>query len=236
MSMLSEYGQEKYNHYKDDFSSLPLELYLYCQKSIAMGINANPGPVGDAMGTSVEGISVDSAGFALTCEEHYQNNNNLLRILVTMCHGLKNNDGSDIVNLDKEPWASLKVSMYRPNLDKWRNEIRRRARINITTKQSSKVSKKDNPLPNQWTITKCQQWLELFPITNPSDIIFLCSEMQVQLKVTAAAVEQKRSEEQRLQSHDDGNNWDGNNPILRLIHTLDKTEIRHVHGTSRPIE
>jgi hypothetical protein len=89
-----------------------------------------------------------------------------------MCHGLKNNDGSDIVDLDKEPWASLTVSMYRPNLVKWRNEIRRKARINIATKQPSKVSKKDNPSPNQWTITKCQQWLETFPITNPSDVIF----------------------------------------------------------------
>jgi hypothetical protein len=77
------------------------------------------------------------------------------------------------------------------------------------------VSRKDNPSPNQWTITKCQQWLKAFPITNPSDIIFLCSEMQVRLKVTAAAMEQKRSEEQRLQNQDDGNNWYGNNPILQ---------------------
>jgi hypothetical protein len=119
--------------------------------------------------------------------------------------------------------------MYRPNLGKWRNEIRRRARINIATKQSSKLSKKENPLPSQWTITKCQQWLETFPIINPSDVIFLCSEMQVWLKIAAVAVEQKRSEEQRLLSHDDGNDWYGNNPILHLIHTSDKMEIRHAY-------
>jgi hypothetical protein len=219
VSMLSKYGQEKYNHYKDDFSLLPLELCLYCQKSIARGIDANSGPAGDATVTSVEGISVDSVGFVPTCEEHYQNNNNSLRILVAMCHGLKNNDGSDVVDLDKESWASLKVLMYCPNLIKWRNEIRRRAMINIATKQPSKAPKKDNPLPNQWTITKCQKWLKTFSITNPSDVIFLCSEMQVRLKFTAAAVEQKRSEERRLQNHDEGNNWYGNNPILCLIHT-----------------
>ncbi len=152
VSMLSEYSQEKYNHY---FSSLPVELCSYCQKSITMGINANPGPAGDAAGTSVEGISVDSAGFVPTCKEHYQNSNYLLKILVTMCHGLKNKDGSDLVDLDKDPWASLKVPMYCPSLGEWRSEIRRRARINIATKQSAKVSKKDNPLPKQWTITKC---------------------------------------------------------------------------------
>ncbi len=194
-----------------------------------MSIDANPGLAGDATGTSVEGISVDSAGFAPSCKENYQNNNNSLRILVTMCHGLKNQDGSDLADFDKDPWALLKVSMYHPNLGEWRNEIRRRARINTATKQSTKVSKKDNPLPSQWTITKCHQWFEAFPITNPSDIIFLCHEMQVQLKVTAASVEQKRSEEQRLQNHDDGNNWYGNNPILRLIHTLDEMGIRHAY-------
>jgi hypothetical protein len=59
--------------------------------------------------------------------------------------------------------------------------------------------------------------------------MFLCSEMQVRLKVTAAAVEQKRSEELRLQNHDDSNNWYGNNPILCLIHTLDEMEIRRAY-------
>jgi hypothetical protein len=70
---------------------------------------------------------------------------------------------------------------------------------------------------------------QTFPITNPSDVIFLCSEMQVRLKVTAVAGEQNRSEEQMLLSHDDGNNWYGNNPILRLIHTLDETKIRRAY-------
>jgi hypothetical protein len=79
--MLSGYGQEKFNLYKDDFSLLLLELCSYCQKSIALSIDANPGLAGDATGTSFEGISVDSAGFAPTCEEHYQNNHNSLRIL-----------------------------------------------------------------------------------------------------------------------------------------------------------
>ncbi len=65
------------------------------------------------------------------------------------------------------------------------------------------LSKKDNPLPSQWTITKCQKWLETFPIANPSDVIFLCSEMQAWLKVVTAAMEQKKSLEQQLLSHDD---------------------------------
>jgi hypothetical protein len=65
-------------------------------------------------------------------------------------------------------------------------------------------------------MTKCQKkWFETVTITNPSCFIILCSEMQVRLKVAAAVVEQKRSEKQKLFSHDDG----------RLIHTLDEMEI-----------
>jgi hypothetical protein len=65
--------------------------------------------------------------------------------------------------------------------------------------------------------------------TDPPFIIFLCSEMQAQLKVVAEAMEQKAREEQKLLSHDDGNNWYGNDPILCLIHTYDKTKIQRAY-------
>ena len=42
-------------------------------------------------------------------------------------------------------------------------------------------------------------------------------------------MEQKKSEEQKLRASDVGNNWYGNDPILRLIHTLDETEIRRAY-------
>jgi len=45
--------------------------------------------------------------------------------------------------------------------------------------------------------------------------------MQAQLIVVTKAAEQKQSEEQKLLQYDDGNNWYGKDPILRLIHTLD---------------
>jgi len=42
-------------------------------------------------------------------------------------------------------------------------------------------------------------------------------------------MEQKKSEKQKLRPSDVGNNWYGNDPILRLIHTLDETEIRRAY-------
>jgi hypothetical protein len=61
-----------------------------------------------------------------------------------MCHGLNNEDDNDLVDFKKDPWTLLKVLTYPPNLVRWRNEIIRRARINIATKQSTKLSKKDS--------------------------------------------------------------------------------------------
>jgi len=52
--MLSQYGQEKFDRYKDDFSLSPLELCSYCQKSIALSID-----VGRSCGAAV--ITVTAA-------------------------------------------------------------------------------------------------------------------------------------------------------------------------------
>ncbi len=60
----------------------------------------------------------------LSSEEHYKKNHNSLKILVAICHGRKNEDDSDIIVLDEDPWASMKASMYRPSLLELKNEVR----------------------------------------------------------------------------------------------------------------
>ena len=39
-SMLSEYGQEKYDQYSNDLLSSPVELYSYCKSSLSLSIDA----------------------------------------------------------------------------------------------------------------------------------------------------------------------------------------------------
>ncbi len=103
---LSQYGQEKFDRYKDDFSLLPLELCSHCQKSIALSIH-----VGHSCGAAVVTVTATPAtaavdvmlGTAMDCllssEEHYRKNHNSLKILVAMCLGLKNEDNSDLGRL-----------------------------------------------------------------------------------------------------------------------------------------
>ena len=159
--VLSQYEQEKFYCYKDDFSSSPLKLCSYYQKSIALSIDvgrscgaavimvtaAPATAAGDAMGTA--------GGDLLSSEEHYKKNHNSLKILVAMCHGLKNEDDSDILFFDKDPWASMKASTYRPSLLELKNEVKQRSKTLIATKKGKKLSKKDNPSPSQWKMSKC---------------------------------------------------------------------------------
>ncbi len=261
-SMLSEYGQKKYDQYSDDHLSSPLEMCLYCKSSLSLSmdalcssnsatttlakasgdttlakasgnttlVKASGNDHGGTANNSVPCADTDDImGVVLSSEQHYRNSNNSLRILVVMCRCIKTNDGSEIVDFNVDPWMLLKVTTYCPSLLEWRSEVRQRLKINIATKRISKLSKKDNPLPNQWTIPKCQKWLDLYPISVNSDIAFLCAKIQVQLDIVAKAVEQNKSEEQKLWASNDGNNWYGNDPILCLIYTLDETEIRRAY-------
>jgi hypothetical protein len=137
--MLSQYGQEKFDHYKDDFPLSPLELCSYYQKSIALSIDVGRScgaaviTVTAAPATAAGDVMGTAGGDLLSSEGHYKNNNNSLKILVAMCLGLKNEDESDIVVFDKDPWASMKVSTYRPSLLELKNEVKRRSQILVAT-------------------------------------------------------------------------------------------------------
>ena len=67
--------------------------------------------------TSIACVDTDSIlVFSMSSEQHYKDNNNSLRILAVMCHGINTNDGCEILDFNKDPWTSLKVSTYRPSL------------------------------------------------------------------------------------------------------------------------
>jgi hypothetical protein len=84
--MLSQYGQEKFDHYKDEFSSLLLELCSCCQKSIALSID-----VGHFCSAAVVTVTAAPATAAvldsiamgtatddlLSSEEHYKKSSNV---------------------------------------------------------------------------------------------------------------------------------------------------------------
>ncbi len=57
------------------------------------------------------------------------------------------------------------------------------------------------------------------------NVTFLLAKILAWPNFVANAMKQKKSEEQKLLTNNNGNNWYGNDLILRLIHTLDETEI-----------
>ncbi len=98
-----------------------------------------------------------------------------------MCRGIKNSNGVEMVDFDVDPWNSLNKGTYRPSSAEWRSEVWQRSKANIAAKRGSKLSKKDNPSPGQWTIPRCQLWLDLHLIWDESDVAFLRSEIQLRL-------------------------------------------------------
>ena len=144
--------------HRDDCSLSPLELYSYCQKSIALSINVGRScgaaviTVTAAPATAAGDVMGTAGGDLLSSEEHYKKNHDSLKILVAMCYGLKNEDDSDIVLFDKDSWASMKVSMHHPSLLELKNEVKQRSKILLATLKGKKLSKKDNPPPasGQW--------------------------------------------------------------------------------------
>ena len=115
--MLYWFGLHSFHRWGgEELDSCPLLVCDICQDRVNREIKG--GPAGDVVGTSADsamGTSVDSAKLA-SSEEHYKDNNNSLKILAVMCHGLNNEDDSDLINFNKDPWKSLKVTTYRPSL------------------------------------------------------------------------------------------------------------------------
>jgi hypothetical protein len=68
----------------------------------------------------------DSANCA---ENYYKNEGSSLKMLVAMCHGLRDGDGDEslVIDLTANPWKSLPVMQIRPSREFYAKEVLRRA-------------------------------------------------------------------------------------------------------------
>jgi hypothetical protein len=101
-------------------------------------------------------------------EYYYINRGSCLKILVAMCYGICNDDGSPILSLESEPWKGIHVLDIKPNNDGYAKEV---IRCWERVKLGSDCTKALRP--KQWTLEKIHEWLEQHPIVNEIDIAFL---------------------------------------------------------------
>ena len=128
-----------------------------------------------------------------------------------MCHGLHDDDGVPILNLEMEPWKSLPSAQIRPNKDVFVKEVVRRWAHQATNPQRKEIG----PRPKQWNLPKIHEWLELHPIIDPGDIAFLRATVASRKACGEAAQKEDNDDNARLCV----GNWNSI-ACMRLIHVL----------------
>ena len=147
----------------------------------------------------------------------YMQHNNSVQGLVVLCQGLKSLTGEDLINIDNDPWKAMPREDAKPKAKMFREEVIRRHQVlNLTCPK---------PRSKNWTIEKCQQWLDENPITNHDEIEYLQEKIKEHKEIQEEANKARLSEIEALEK-----NWVGKFPYLRLIHCLvDDDTIKHAY-------
>ncbi|KAL7432042.1 hypothetical protein ACHAXH_002339 [Discostella pseudostelligera] len=117
----------------------------------------------------------NSAGFLCRSEYHFQEMNQSLPILVAMCRGLTNEEGAPLIDIEVEPWCSIRPLLsVRPKAKDYVREIERRWCTFVGTHQNYK----GGPRPKKWTLEQLTDWLDNNPIVDDIDVAFLTSKVQ----------------------------------------------------------
>ena len=149
------------------------------------------------------GSSEPAESYVSVSAEHiFEEKNKSMKSLIVLCCGLKNSDGTNLIDIDDDPWKSLPVATTKPNAADYKVEVTRRYHLlNL-----SGVGVKD-PRPKQWTLSRLLEWLKLHPLRDASDVQFL-QETVKNRKVVAERVVAQRANDKVV--HDKAEkNWYG---------------------------
>ena len=103
-----------------------------------------------------------------SAEDIFEEKSKSMKSLIVLCCGLKNSDGTSLIDIDEDPWKRLPVATTEPNASDLKAEVT--CRYNVLN--LSEVGVKD-PRPKQWTLNRLLDWLKLNPLRDASDVQFL---------------------------------------------------------------
>lgn len=139
----------------------------------------------------------------------YLESNNSKKQLFLMCFGLTDDEGATpMLDLDAEPWNTIKKRDIKPTRLDYTEEILRRSN------QQRK--------PANWGLNKCMEWLQEHPLVDQQDIEFLKNEVHRVRAVILNAQQEVRDEEARRA----GGQWRGPIPYMRLILCLTEDAVK----------
>jgi hypothetical protein len=127
----------------------------------------------DANTDVVESISHThaAAGTYRNAERVFLSKNSILRSLIILSIGLKNDYGVDLLDLAIDPWKSLPTNSTKLQKEDYADKICRRY---VVENLQDTADMKREPKPKQWDRTKMlTAWLQEHRITDPVDVQFI---------------------------------------------------------------
>ncbi|KAL3771645.1 hypothetical protein ACHAW5_007347 [Stephanodiscus triporus] len=128
-------------------------------------------------------------------EDHFEESGRSLKVLVALCRGLKDDDGTFVLEPDSDPhWGRIRVAARRPTAHEWHAEISRRWETFVRARERPDPDDpRLGPRPKAWKLAKVLRWLDDNPIDAAEDVAFLRSTVA---RLEAEVEERARREEE----------------------------------------
>ena len=163
----------------------------------------------------------DNESIISNAQRAYLESNNSKKQLFLMCLGLTEDDegGSPMLNLDAEPWNTVKKRDIKPTRLDCVEEILRRIKDMASTTAAGRAHQHK---PANWGLNKCMEWLQEHPLVDEQDISFLKNEVY-RVKAVILNAQQEQQDEEARQA---GGQWRGPIPYMRLILCLTEDAVK----------
>lgn len=176
----------------------------------------NSSPVPNEQNESVATTVVNE--YKSSAEHAYRVSGDAKTMLAVLSIGLKEDDGSNLMDVSISPWCDIKPRFeVKPTTKHLVAEVLRRA-----------VNSGVSPLPrcSNWKMDKVMQWLHDHPLENDNDVAFVKSEVKRVKEIVTEAIKEAKDEEQKLNQY---SAWRDRVPYLRLIHCVLEDDIKVVY-------
>ena len=147
----------------------------------------------------------------------YEALGNSKKVLVTHCIGLKNQDGSGVIDLEESPWCHEPKGSIKPANRDLALEIQRRQKLFVAASEKNNSSSKALSMkPKNKSRETMIVWLNEWPVIEQSCVQFLLAEANRVRAVLQTALDESRENSLAIQH----GAWSGQVPYLRLIHCI----------------
>jgi hypothetical protein len=107
-------------------------------------------------------VADDASSPTNVAANYYKIEGSCLKILVAMCHDLRDDDDNPLISFEVELWKSFPVMQIRPNKVGYAKEVIHHWNQGQSGTQSNKLG----PHLKQWNLPKIHDWLDQNPITD----------------------------------------------------------------------